>query len=261
MKLNPSSRGFRPISRKLSILGATALVSTGSRTSVGKLNSQRIRCFGLAGMMGLFSLAPNANAATYQGILTNVDADGDTFVDDLPIHKLSFTVTAGTTVVFDALVWDYNGLDWNNDGLFTGFDMYFQLYDSANNLIAANDDYSGVLNTNGSTHPFDSVIQATFPVAGSYFLAFGQLSFSTAEALQGYDQDRAFSDYESSDGQQNFSAWRIDTTVTGGIMSNIQITGGSAVPEPTSLVLAGLGALSLLRRRRTPGHPHLSSNQ
>ncbi len=198
-----------------------------------------------------------AQAATYQGVLNNFDGDGDTLVDDLPIFRFSFDTTAGSTILFDSLVREVGGLDWNHDGLYTGFDMYFQLYDSANNFITSVDDYSfsGPLNANGSTHSYDSALQYTFSATGSYYLAFGQLSFSDLEASAGYQANRVFSDYENADGQQNFAPWQLDVTVVNGDLTNGLITGGmeiSAVPEPGSMLALGLliSGGTLLRSRR-----------
>ena len=223
----------------------TMIHLTNSHTPTAKL-------FGNLAAVLLLSLVPatSVNGATYQGILSNIDADGDNAVDDLPIFRFGFDATVGATITFDSLVRDYNGLDWNNDGLYTGFDMYFRLYSASNVLLADVDDYSGPLNTNGSTHDYDSALQYTFPSAGSYYLAFGQLIFDDAQVALGYQRDLLFIDYEAVDGRQNFAPWQLDVHVSNGSISNALINGGSAVPEPAAPLFAALGVLSILRRRR-----------
>jgi hypothetical protein len=224
----------------------------------------------IAALLAAASVA-DLHGATFLGVLNNVDADGDNLADDLPIFRLTFDVTAGSTVNFDSLVFEHGGLDWNNDGFKTGFDMYFVLYNSSNQCIAANDDYFGAPDFNGSTHGFDSVLNYTFQTAGSYQLSFGQLAFSDAEALQGYQQDYAFYDYEGSDGHQDFAPWQLDANASHGTLSNAVISGGggafSAIPEPggmlsqvpepgnmLSLALLVGGGAAMRRRLRGPGH-------
>ncbi len=229
---------------------------TPSTSSTSSSHSFLRKLWRLAAVTVFMSAAGLAElqGATYTGILTNIDADGDTLADDLPIFRYSFDVTAGATVTFDSLVWDYAGLDWNNDGLFTGFDMYFRLYNGANVNLGDNDDYTvgDPFDTNGSTHPFDSALAYTFASAGSYYLSFGQLAFSDAQALQGYEPDEDFFDYEGSDGEQNFAAWQLDVSVTGGTLSNESITGGTLVPQPGSVLSLALliGGCAVVRSRR-----------
>lgn len=193
---------------------------------------------------------------TLQGEIRNLDGDLDGQSDDLKISRILFDVTAGTTVVFDSLVWESTNVDLNGDGFITGFDNYMRLLTNSGTGLTENDDYGtgGALNQNGSVHGYDSVISYTFLTGGTYMLAVGQLSYSAPEAVQGFAPNRMFSDYTVRG--QNWGAWTVDIRWDSGSVSNVRALDDlqvSAVPEPASLAIWGIGAIGLAitaRRRK-----------
>jgi hypothetical protein len=188
------------------------------------------------------------NAATIDGIMTNVDGDGA--VDDLSISQIHVTVSAGTTVAFDSLVWESTGVDINGDGYVTGFDNYMRLFTSANAHLGTWDDYdtSGPLNQNGSVHIFDTAFEYIFTNAGDYWVSVGPFTHSSSEAIQGFDQDRNYSDYTGQG--QTWGAWRLDLTASNGTISNLSVINGGAVPEAHEwalIILAAIGCYVAFR--------------
>lgn len=202
----------------------------------------------LAAGLGMSSLA---GATVINGTIANFDGDKDGVADDLKISRITFTVSAGTQVFFDALVRESTGVDLNGDGRITGFDSYMMLFDSAGKALTLNDDAPGA-NADGSVHFFDSAIRWTFAQAGTYMVTIGQGTYFEHEALRGYEANRP---YDMFIGQENYGAWRLTMTATDGTLSNVSEVGvpSSQVPEPASLLLlgAGLAGVTAARRKRT----------
>ncbi len=204
----------------------------------------------VAGLGLLVGIAASslAGATVINGTISNYDADRDGIADDLKIARITFTVSAGTTVFFDSLARESTGVDLNGDGRITGFDSYMILFDAAGKALKINDDWFSAT-PDGSVDFFDSAIRWTFTQAGNYMITLGQGTYFEDEALQGYEANRP---YDAFIGNQNFGAWRLTMTATGGTLSNVSQVGvpSSDVPEPASLLLLGAGLAGALASRR-----------
>lgn len=206
----------------------------------------------LARLLALAALvaAPAAHAITLNGEIRNIDGDNDGFADDLRIQRISFDVTAGTSLFFDSLVWEATGVDLNGDGELTGFDNYMMLLTAGGSYLTANDD-SGATYGDGSVHPYDSTIGYTFGTAGTYVITLGQLAYSTSEAMQGYQANRNYYDYNGNN--LDHGDWRLTISVNSGSISNLSYSNSNSVPD-TATVGAMLGAailgLAAFKRRR-----------
>ncbi len=194
-------------------------------------------------LVGGMALSATSGASVIDGKIHNIDGDMDGLADDLKVARVMFTVSAGTRVFFDSLVRETGGIDLNGDGVITGFDNFMALF-KGTDFLTSNDD-SGTTYSDGSRHVYDSTLTYTFAEAGTYMISLGQLGYSPTDALRGY---KANDIYEPYDGNQNWGAWRLTMTATGGTLSDVAEEG--AVPEPASLLLLGGGLLGLATSRR-----------
>ena len=199
----------------------------------------------LAGLA--LSVSSLANAGLIiSGDIYTFDADADGSADDSLISQVTFDVTAGTQLLIDSLVWESTGVDLNGDGELTGFDNYMHLL-SGTTSLTSNDD--APLGDDGSVHSYDSQISYFFETAGTFMVTVGQLSYSTEEALQGYDENRTYSDYNGLG--LNHGDWQLTFNTTSGSVSNVNHANSDfvPVPEPSTLAVFALGIMGLASRR------------
>lgn len=177
----------------------------------------------------------------------------------LGVAQAAPTASIGVSVAADDIT--YIPFTWNGDN--DGFDIFtsgstslvtsdpelFILNASGTSVLATDDDSGSGLNAS---------ITNIDLAAGSYWAAIGQFNTSSAEALAGFNPSSGSDPNPAFTTTLNFSA----NDQTGGSFGNFTNVGpttttppssnGNRVPEPGSLVLAGLGLgiAALVGRRR-----------
>ena len=193
----------------------------------------------------VLALCNTAGAAVINGTISTIDGDRDGKANDAKVARVAFTVSAGTRLFFDSLVYEAVS-DANGDGRITGFDNAMMLF-RGTTLLASNDD-SARTYADGSQYPYDSAFDWTFDQAGTYLVTLGMFRYSVEDALRGYQAGRL---YQPLVGNEGFGAWRLTVSALDGSVSNVHEVGAD-VPEPGTLALFGAGLLGAgwLRRRR-----------
>lgn len=144
-------------------------------------------------------LAGEAGEFVLSGEIHEIDGDGSGDVD-LEIERITFSLTAGTTVAFDVLAREIrdNNLesDLNGDGECRAFDAYLTLF-SGETKLAQIDDYphGNPLNQDGFVHDSEPTFEPFFLNGADYTVTLGANGYTPAEALQGHGPSREFYNY------------------------------------------------------------------
>lgn len=175
-----------------------------------------------------------------------------------------FDVLSAGQIEIDTLSWEQDGedrfdndddsvepVDVNGDGEIAYLDAHIHLFADDGSLdladlLASNDD-SSFTYVDGSIYSYDSFM--SLPLApGSYVLAIGAYDFTPLEAIAGNNPgtfypvtSNEFGFYTEIDHGDYQITWTGDLQLTGTRLG---------VPEPASFLIAGLGSLALLARRR-----------
>ena len=169
------------------------------------------------------------------------DFDDDSLVDEASIDSITFDVTAGTSVNFDALVFEsiVIGVDLNGDGELTKADAGMVLFDEDGNTLVQHDDAPpGVFGDDGSQSRIDGNFDYTFQTGGTFTLAISANGYflTPEDALAGYIDYRiigpAFRDANDDDGDH--ADWQLTLNVLSGYVYNVRVNtlGVPATPNP-----------------------------
>jgi hypothetical protein len=179
------------------------------------------------------------------------------FVYDNDVQKFSFNLVGDSSVTLRS--WSYaGGVNAAGQTIAAGgFDPILSLFDGAGNLIAEQDDGDpGSVAVDPKTREGFDVNLATTLVAGAYTVSIQEYdNFSRGSLGLGYyhdgDVNRNFANgFVDITGSQRTSGWAFDIL---GADTATQEPPSSAVPEPASLALVGLGSVAMMLRRRRQG--------
>src|SRR5262245_53859417 len=105
------------------------------------MGAMMIKSLSLASLIcaaGWLVVSAPSQASIVQGTLLYANSGPPDYRGPATIDRVTFDVTAGTTLNFDILAWELKtsglmnvGVDLNGDGEFTVFDSQIRLFDSA----------------------------------------------------------------------------------------------------------------------------------
>jgi len=167
-------------------------------------------------------------------------------------YYIDFDVTSLTTVDFTS--WGYAG-GVNSAGetiVDGGFDSQLFVFDSTGNLLASDDDSSGVESVSSGLS-WDAFISIELG-AGSYTAVLTQYDsdYISGNLFSGVWSDADVTDFVDVQGNQRTSAFAFD--ISGENLANVDGDGvdttPNPIPEPTSIALFGLALAGFAVRRK-----------
>ena len=218
------------------------------------LRSHLMRCMALLAVSLVFAGAASADGYSFTG----------TFATDDQLQEFLFTI--GSSITFTAVTFSYAG-GINQAGAAIpegGFDPFLAIFNSSGNLVAMNDDGTGIVPIDPTTSAAsDSYLSYSTLAAGTYTLVLSQA----------YNEPYGptFADGYSETGNPTYTAdslgcgsgyfcdpasitnrtgnWAVDID---NVSSASELGGQTATPEPESILLfaSGIAGLVLLLWRR-----------
>ncbi len=174
-----------------------------------------------------------------------------TFLVDNYIQFESFNVTTTSDVTIET--WSYaGGTNFAGNGIPAGgFDPIVTLFDSSGNLLGVNDDGVGVATDPVTGAAFDSLLKVSGLAPGTYTVALTQFDnfangLNLADGfIEDGNQNQNFTLKFSPGGDTPGYFWDFTHHERTGIWAmDIVTTSSSIIPEPSSLLLGGIGSLA-----------------